>query len=236
MTKLAHILIAILFTAVAAESQQSRCMQADFSGEATQEQVFRQEIGEHLSISVWPIPPGSREKTVWRWFQIKVIPDGGLFVFNPSDGNWLLATDWNSPIIGGANTTDVKRAMEYRTRYMIFPMSTEDKQQLLEIARALKGSDQEEQHKGLAALQSMRLGQMKFEITDYRLGEQEPPVAVDSVKFKVTVILPPDFLVSGKLGVSFVDCPRIPTEVMENIQDPKRHEYFLPKTSDSTER
>jgi hypothetical protein len=68
---------------------------------------------------------------------------------------------------------------------------------------------------------------MKFNIDDFHLNDAERPTSVEWVKFNATVVLPPDFLVTGKLGVSFVDCPAISEEVIENIRNPKRHSFFL---------
>jgi len=232
--KLLRIAILIPLLAAAAQSRQSRCMRAGFSGVASQDKVFHQELGEGLTLTVLPMK--SKEDARWGWFQLKVLCDTCGYVFNPSDANWLLATDFNSAFIGGPNT-DVKAALEYRTRYMIFPSSVEDKERLKAVPSGLQSVHPEEQAKAMETLRSTRLIQMKFQIDDYSLGTREPPTSVEWLKFSATVILPPDFLVSGKLGISLVDCPAIPEEVIENTRNPKRHQYFLPsKTTASAEQ
>lgn len=201
-------------------------MQVDFSGEASQEHGFQQELGEGLTFSV--VPMTEKEEPQWGWFQLKVINSrSGGYVFNPSDRNWLLVNDWGSAFIGGPNT-DVKAALEYRTRHMIVPTSGEDKQRLWLMPGNLPSAAQEREHEITAILNSMRLAQMKFVIEDFRLAQGEPPTYIQWVKFKTEVIFPPDFLVSGEVGVSFINCPAISEEVVENIRNPKRHEYFLP--------
>jgi hypothetical protein len=227
VTMRTFILLAVLFSAILADGQRTQCMQADFSGEASQEHGFQQELGEGLTFSV--VPMTGKEEPQWGWFQLKVISScSGGYVFNPSDANWLLVNDWGSAFIGGPNT-DVKAALEYRTRYMIFPTSGEDKQRLWLMLGSFRTAAAPEQERQITVtLNSMRLGQMKFVIEDFRLAQSEPPTYVQWVKFNTEVILAPDFLVSGKVGVSFINCPTISEEVVENIRNPKRHDYFLP--------
>ena len=120
---------------------------------------------------------------------------------------------------------------------MVFPSSVEDKERVKAVPSGFRSKYPEEQRKAINGLESIRLVQMKFQIDDYRLGTRELPTSVEWVKFSATVILPPGFLVSGKLGISLVDCPPIPEEVLENIRNPKRHQYFLPsKTTASAEQ
>ena len=171
----------------------------------------------------------------WGWFKIVVVDDSkGIFAFNQSDENWLLATsDWGSAFIGGPNS-DVKRAMEYRVRDLVFPLSFDDKQKLRELSAPIyEAKTPEEARTAAPPLKSMRLGQIRFEITDYQLGAEEPPTSVDWVKFNAVVTVPADFSLSGKLvaaklSLRYVDCPAIPDELIEGIRNPKRHEFFLP--------
>jgi len=130
----------------------------------------------------------------------------------------------------------VKAALEYRVRYFVFPTSSEDKQKLSEGASLMfNAKTPEEEGSAAAALKSMRLGQIKFDIKDYRLRDGEQPMSVEWIKFAAVVTLPSDFLVSGSLGLSFVACPTISSDVIENIRNPKGHEYLLPaKTITST--
>ena len=116
--KLLRIAILIPLLAAAAQSQQSQCMRADFSGEASHDKVFHQELGEGLTFTVLPMK--SKEDPRWGWFQLRVLCDHCRYVFNPADANWLFASgDWDSAFISGPNT-DVKVALEYRTATWCF--------------------------------------------------------------------------------------------------------------------
>ena len=230
----APALILILLATLAACGQEQQCVQSEFSGEAVHNQRFRQELGQGITFSIEPMGRNAQEPK-WGWFKIVVVDDSkGIFAFNQSDTNWLLATpDWGSAFIGGFHS-DVKRAMEYRVRDLVFPLSSDDKQKLRELSASIYGAKTSEEAQTAAApLKSMRLGHIKFEITDYQLGVEEPPTSVDWVKFNAIVTLPADFplsgkLVAAKLSVRYVDCPAIPDELIEGIRNPKRHEFFLP--------
>ena len=170
------------------------------------------------------------DQCAWRSYE------HGIFVFNPSDTNWLLATDFASAFIGGPNS-DVKAGIEYRARYFVFPLSLDDKQKLRETARLVKeASTEDEKRTAIAALKSMHLGQLKFEITDYTLAHVDPPTSIDWVKFTGVVTFPSGFRISEGLRSTDVECPAIPDEVIENIRDQKHHQYFLPaKTTTPSE-
>jgi hypothetical protein len=100
----------------------------------------------------------------------------------------------------------------------------------------------EQERSAVVALKSMHLGQIKFDITDYRFANGDPPKSVEWVKFTGIVTVPAEFtvsekLVSAQLSLRFVDCPVIRDEVIENIRNPKRHEYVLPpETTIASER
>jgi len=219
----------LLFSPVLAQTQE-QCVESEFSGEAFQGQRFNQELGEGLVLSVVPM-----RNARWGWFLIRLRAESSpVFVFNPSDMNWLLATpDWGSASIGGP-LSDQKAALEYRLRYLVFPISLNDKKELRETASRLSvAKTPEEEHSAVAALESMHLGRIKFEINDHGFADGEPPTYLEWVKFTGIVTLPADFLLSGKLvsakqTLKYVDCPAISAEVIESIRNPKRHEYFLP--------
>jgi len=225
-----HLAFAFLFLALLSHAQDQQCVQSGFSGEAAQGQEFSQEFGEGLVFRIVPM-----RDAPWGWFKIRVADESHAnFIFNSSDENWFLATaDWGSAFIGGFRS-DQKAALEYRLRYLIFPMSFDDKETLKKIAAALYTTkDSEEEHSSITELKSMRLGQMKFEITDYRFAEGEPPMSLEWVKFTAIVTVPADFilsekLVAAKLSIRYVECPAIPDQVIANIRNPKRHQYFLP--------
>ena len=231
--KAPHLLFLLLFSTVLTHSQQQQCVQSEFSGEAVQGQQFNQELGEGLVLSVVPM-----RNAQWGWFQIRVRDEShGPFVFNQSDMNWLLATpDWGSAFIGGPNS-DQKAALEYRLRYLAIPMSLDNKEALRKTTSFLStAKTPEEEQSAVAALKSMRLGQITFQITEYRFADGQPPTSVNWVKFTGIVTVPTDFLLSGKLisakrSLRYVECPDIPDEVIENIRNPKSHEYFLPKVA-----
>ena len=230
----APALILLLLATLAAYGQEQQCVQSEFSGEATHAKTFRQELGQGIAFSIEPMGRTTQEPR-WGWFKIVVVDDSkGLFVFNPTDANWLFAIpDWGTAFIGGFNS-DVKRAMEYRVRDLVFPLSFDDKQRLRELSALIYGAKTPEEAQTAAVpLKSMHLGQIRFEITDYRLGTEQPPTSVDWVKFNAIVTVPADFSLSGKLvaaklSVRYVDCPAIPDELIESIRNPKRHEFFLP--------
>lgn len=83
------------------------------------------------------------------------------------------------------------------------------------------------QRAAIAELKSMRLGQIKFEITESRLANGQPPLSADWVKFTGVVTAPSEFHISGKLSLTYVECPAVADEVIENIRNPKRHNYLL---------
>jgi hypothetical protein len=127
------------------------------------------------------------------------------------------------------------------SRYLLFPLSFDDKTELREKASLVNtAKNSEEVESAVASLRSMRLGHIRFEITDCHLGNGEPPTSVDWVKFSGTVTVPYDFRLSGKMvgahnSLRYVDCPGIPDEVIENIRNPRLHEYFLPAKNTSPE-
>jgi hypothetical protein len=231
------LLVLVLFSAVEAQTAPRQCVRAEFTGEATQDNAFTQDLGEGIRFSVFPMR--MKEDARWGWFQIRVIggDEDGIFAFNPSDLNWLLATDFRSAFIGGPNS-DVKASLTYRLRYFIFPISRDNKQQLRGAAnRLVFAQTPGETGNATAALNSMPLGQIRFEITDYGLAGGEPPTSVEWVQFTSTVTLPPGFVMSRQLSPSYVECPAIPEEVIDNIRDQKRHDYFLqPKPTSNAER
>jgi len=102
--KVLQVLLVLLLSTVESKSQQSQCMQTEFSGEVSQGQKFSQQLGEGIRFSV--LPMSLKEDPRWGWFQIRVLNEQRpIVVFNPSDSNWLLATDWSSAFIGGVNST-----------------------------------------------------------------------------------------------------------------------------------
>lgn len=57
-------------------------------------------------------------------------------------------------------------------------------------------------------------------------------MSVDWVKFTGVATVPADFRLSGKLigaklSLTYVDCPPISDEVIENMRNPRRNEYPL---------
>jgi hypothetical protein len=85
--------------------------------------------------------------------------------------------------IGGVNS-DQKAALEYRLRYLVFALSVDEKQKLRKVANLVMNVDTPEgQRAPIAEPKSMRLGQIKFEITESRLTNGHPPMTVDWVKF-----------------------------------------------------
>lgn len=224
----------VLLSAVA-YPQEQQCVQSELSGEAAQGHQFNQELGQGLVFSIVPM-----RIVPWAWFQITIIDKSHAgYVLNMSDANWLLATpDFGSAFIGGINS-DQKAALGYRIRDLLFPISFGEKEELRTVSTDLYTTKaQEEESKSIAVLGSMRLGQMKFEITDYHFAKGNPPTSLEWVKFNAVVTVPADFrlsekLVSAKLSLRYVECPAIPDEVIENIRNPKRHEYFLASESAS---
>lgn len=209
-------------------AQDPQCTQIQLSGDATQAKSYNQQLDEHLMFSVVPIR--LREDPQWAWFQIRVFPnDGnGIFVFHPGDRNWILdATDWSSASIGGVSS-DLNTALQYRSRYIIFPVAADDKQRTREAANLIREAKTSEQvTRAVAALNAVPLAQLQFEITDYALSEGQHPMSVESVKFDLKLTVPSWFRFSEKIPSTFVPCPTIPTELVENIRNPKRHEYLL---------
>jgi hypothetical protein len=222
------ILVVLLLVTLEAEAQDLQCVQVEFSGEARQGHEYSQQLGDYLSFSVEPMR--LREDSRWGWFQIRVIRDdgSGVFVFNLSDRNWLLAaSDFWSVFIGGPNV-DLIAALQYHTRYLVSPVSADDKERAAGAANLIvRARTPKKMQRALAALRGVSLAQIQFEITDYGLRAWEPPMSVEWVKFNVKLILPPDFRVSGEIPLMFVQCPAIPDEVVENIRNPERHKYLL---------
>jgi len=209
-----------------AQTTEPQCARGEFSAEARQGQPFSGELRGGIEFSV--LRMRLEEDPKWAWFQIGVIGgDQGGFVFNPSDRNWLLATDFWSAFIGGADS-DLEAALQYRLRYFVFPISVDGKQELLKAADTLKSAKTRGAiGEGLKVLRTIPLGLIRFEITDYRFGEGESPTSVDWLKFTVDVAFPPEFSRLGPLLTTNAECPAIPDEVFENIRSPERHKYVL---------
>ena len=231
--KLLAIAVTVL-AAVQAQSQAKQCLQLEFSGEATQTQGYRQRLGEDLTFSVDPMR--LRDDPKWAWFQIRVLPNDGVFVFNLSDWNWLLAvSDFRSVFIGGPNS-DLNATLQCRSRYLAFPLQKGGKDKATEAANLIRGArTTEEMRRALAALKALRLAQILFELSDYRLEAADPPMGVDWVKFKVKLTLPDDFRLSGEVAPIFVECPAIPDEMVKSIGNPDRHRYSLFSAHDAAQ-
>jgi hypothetical protein len=94
--------------------------------------------------------------------------------------NWLLATpDRGSAFIGGFDS-DQKAALEYRLRYLAIPLSFDNKEAFRKTASFLStATTPEEEQSAVAALKSMRLAQITFQITEYRFADGQPPTSVN---------------------------------------------------------
>lgn len=223
VTKILAILI-LFAPGLLAQGGGPQCEKGEFSGEARQGQPFSRELVGGLQFSVDPMR--LKENPRWAWFQIRVIgPDQLGFIFNPSDSNWLLATDFWSAFVGGANF-DLDTALQYRIRYLVFPTSFEGKEKLRRAADALHSAKATDEIENRNALRKMPLGVIRFEITDYGLEEQEEPMSVEWIRFTVQVTFPPEFSVLGSLLVTTAECPAMPNEVFQNIRSPERHKYL----------
>jgi hypothetical protein len=226
--KLLRIITLVLVPIVAAQAQERQCVETQFAGEATQLQEYSQQLDERLAFSVNPMR--LREDPRWAWFQIRVAPNDGdaIVVFNPGDSNWLLnATDFWSVFIGGPDS-DLNAALQYRSRYLLFPIAAADKQAARDVARLVtEAKTSEEIKRAVAALNAMRLAQVRFEITDYVLGKGQHSRSVESVKFDVKLIVPTEFRFSEKVPSIFVECPAIPRKLVENLRHRERHKHLL---------
>ena len=223
--KILTILISLFVSGLQAQSSGAQCEKGEFSGEARQGLAFRRELVGGIKFSVDPMQV--KEDPRWGWFQIRVVgTDQPVFVFNPSDRNWLLATDFWSAFIGGVNF-DPHAALQYRDRYWVFPTSFKDKEKLRRAAEALhRAETTDEIQKGVNALRTIPLGVIHFEITDYGLGEGECPTSIEWIKFTVNVTFPREFSRLGPLLVTDAECPAIPDEAIENIRSTERHKYL----------
>ncbi len=221
------ILTTAFLSALGAQGQQRQCLRTDFSGEATQAKPFSQNIGGGVTFSVNPMQ--LREDPKHTWFVIRVIgDDAGPFVYKPSDTNWVLAASgfWTA-FIGGAQT-DLRAALAYKSRHLLVPLTVEDKERTRKAAHLVYDAKTPEQKRNaILALNAVRLAQADLEITDYGLGIAEAPVSVEWVRFNITLTLPHDFAIWGELPVSVVNCPLVSTEVIADLQDPRRHEHPL---------
>ncbi|HEY8669949.1 MAG TPA: hypothetical protein VIL63_03845 [Terriglobales bacterium] len=220
--KVLTILISLFVSGLQAQSSGAQCERGEFSGEAKQGLAFSRELVGGIKFSVDPMQ--LKEDPRWGSFQIRVLgTDQPVFDFNLSDRNWLLATDFWSSFIGGVNV-DLKAALQYRLRNLIFPTSFKNKEKLRIVADALHGAKgKDEIEKSVNALRAIPLGVMQFEITDYAIGDGERPTSIEWVKFTVTVTFPREFSSVGPLLVSDAECPAIPDEVIENIRGTERH-------------
>jgi hypothetical protein len=109
--KLLPILLLALVSSLEAQNLQPQCPKVEFNGEVAQGRPYSQQLGGNVSFSV--LPMRLREDPRYGWFQLRIIGEGSGFVFNLSDRNWLLATDFYSAFIGGTDS-DVKAALSYR--------------------------------------------------------------------------------------------------------------------------
>ena len=221
--KLLAIVVTLLAT-VQARSQARQCYQVAFSGEATQSQSFRQQLGDDLTFSVIPMRLRGGDPR-WAWFKIRVLPNDGAFGFNASDENWLLAVSDGWSVLIGAVNSDLNAALEYRSRNLVFPLRGEKQKALEAVALIRSARTAEELRRALATLNALRLAQVSFELTDYGLNAGDPPMGIDWVKFKVRLTLPDDFPFWGGTAPMFVKCPTLPDEVIENVINPNRHKY-----------
>jgi len=223
--KVLTILISLFVSGLQAQSSGAQCERGEFSGEAKQGLAFSRELVGGIKFSVDPMQ--LKEDPRWGWFQIRVVgTDQPVVVFNPSDTNWLVATDFWSAFIGGVNV-DLEAALQYRLRNLVFPTSFKDKEKLRRVAGALYSAKvTDEIQKGVNALRTIPLGVIHFEITDYGLGEGEYPTSVEWIKFTVNVTFPRESSRLGPLLVTEAECPAIPDEVIENIRGTERHKYL----------
>jgi hypothetical protein len=172
-----------------------------------------------------------REDPRWEWFAIRVVrrDDNGIFVFHPDDGNWLLTFNFWSAFVGGPNT-DVRAALRYQRRYLLFPISASLLPEARPVAEMFYQSKTDVDIKNAAqALRRLQLAHMQFEITDYGLDKSESPHAVKWVRFQAILTFPPSFRVSDDLPVVTVTRPEIPDDVIENLKDQKKFEFSLPQ-------
>ncbi len=221
--KLIAFVIASVLCVLALQAQTPQCIQTDFSGEATQSHEFRQELGDGLTFTIKPMKfSGHPEKA---WFRIIVLRKGAsLFVFNPSDTNWAVAVGGLGQVLIGGASVDLRKSLQDRSRYLFLPLSVDEKERARKAANSLyEATTPEQEMKAVAALNKVHMAHAEFEITDYELGGGAPPISVESVKFHVKITFPGDFLISGELPVTLVNCPAIPAEVIASLKDPHRH-------------
>lgn len=209
---------------------QQQCVQFTFSGRATQNQDFKRALNDHLIFEV--VPRHLKEDAQWSWFEISVVPsdESGVFVFAPGDRNWLLdVTDLWSVFMGGPNS-NLNDAMQYRSRLLVFPVASVDKQAAREAVSGItEAQTDEELSSATSALQKIRLAHIRFDITDYALVGRSLPTTVEWVRFHVTLTTLAGVLSSADSGSRQVPCPAIPADLVQNIRDPKRHSYVLAK-------
>jgi len=228
------LLICILLLIQTVAFAQEQCAQMEFSGEATQTAKYAHQLLPSLALSV--NPRHLKEDPRRAWFEISVTPDDrdGIFVFTLGDRNWLLhVSDFWSVFIGGANS-DLGRALQYRSRYFVFPITAEEKGAGRKAASVISSADDGKQlSRAITALESLHLAHLEFEITDYGLGGAEVPRSVEWVKFDVKVTFPPNIDLSTEM--TSVPCPSIPPGLLENIRNPKRHSYVLAAGNPTTQ-
>jgi hypothetical protein len=226
----AFIVVVALLLVGEGHAQPVRCLETHFSGEVTQGDAFRKELGSGIEFSV--NSASLKEAPWWSWFSIRVIRSSdGIFASQPSDTNWALAINNFGTVFIGGPRTDLRAALGYRSRYLLFPLSPEDllkARQATELARTAQSKGQYQ--KALAALKAARLAHAEFEITDYGLGPGEPPTTVEWLRFDIKLTVPSAFTIAAELPVATVDCPAIPASVLDDIQHPKRFQYWLPGT------
>lgn len=146
-----------------------------------------------------------------------------------SDANWILATNnFGSAWVGGPHT-DVRAALEYRSRYLLIPLAENDMQSGRAAKRLLEeiGTSESSKEAAEKTLRSLPLAHAEFEIVDYRLGIADPPTAVEWLKFQTKLTVPSSFHLAEDLPSASARCPSIPAKVLEDLRKVRKYEFFV---------
>ena len=213
-------------------SAQSHCKSSSFTAEIKSGETFNRALGDGLSLVLLPSPDPSNPIGYPEQWTIYV-HDRKLQHRNPNidDADYIYPVNPPlrgnpSQIVGAVYGLTVKESLEIQ-RDLFFLLNPQDyeKMNALTIAALWPytvAEPEKTSEKYLNGLSKVPLGELKFTVLDYELGDaiavkqgdaevQPPPEAqiINRLKFEVEVIVPATFPLERTLHSTSTACPKV---------------------------
>lgn len=211
-------------------SAQSYCKSASFTAEIKSGETFNRALGDGLSLVLLPSPDPSNpvgypeQWTIYvqKFSNHNYEADGPDYIYPvnpPLRGN-------PSQIIGAVYGLTVKESLELR-RSLFFLLNPQDYEKMKALTVAALwpytvAEPEKTSERYLNGLSKVALGELKFKVLDYELGDaiavkqgdaevQPPPEAqiINRLKFEVEVIVPATFPLERTLHSTSTACPKV---------------------------